>query len=281
MKIYKYILSIAILMIFSAVTGCTVNPVTGKEQLRLISSSQEIAIGKQAAPGFEKEFDGKVQNPQLQSYINEIGLKVSAHADRKMPYEFTMLNSDTPNAFALPGGKIYITAGLFKQMTSERQLAAVLSHETVHIAAMHNIDSLQRQMGTQILLDIAQKTILKDSRYADLSQKTLTIVSNMVNLRHSQEQEYEADKFGIKYMVKAGYNPLGMTELLQTLKNGDKSNPGRFTAMFRTHPLTTNRIEQARQTIQQRYSKYATDQPLPDNNRFLQMKKLLINTQGN
>ncbi|KPK79218.1 MAG: hypothetical protein AMJ81_13615 [Phycisphaerae bacterium SM23_33] len=103
---------------------------------RAISTEQEIALGREAAPEFEKEFEGKVPNETLQAYVREVGAKVAQASERKdVPHEYALLASDVPNAFALPGGKVYVTAGLMRRMTNERQLAAVLGHETGHCSA--------------------------------------------------------------------------------------------------------------------------------------------------
>jgi predicted Zn-dependent protease len=253
-------------------TGCVTNPATKEKQLILLSTEQEIALGKEAAPQFEKEFDGRVEDEQLQQYVRSVGAKVAAASDRPMPYEYTLLASKVPNAFALPGGKVYVTAGLMKIMENERELAAVLGHETGHVGALHNVKGLQRQMGAEILVEIAGYAMgTQGEKAAQVTQ----LVTNMVNLKYSRDDEYQADQLGIRYMSRAGYNPWGMVELLTALEGLDQSNPGLLTEMFQTHPLTPKRIEEARATVQREHPTAKREESDASAARFLQMKALL------
>jgi len=265
----------------SALAGCARNPVTGKRELVLISREQEIAMGQEAAPEFEKEFGGRVHNEQLQAYVNSVGRRLAEASDRPMPYQYTLLASDVPNAFALPGGKIFITAGLMRQMTNERQLAAVLGHETGHVAARHGVQQMQKQMGAQLLMEIAfraggEKT---GQTAADVTQ----IVSTMALLKYSRDDEYQADELGIAYCARAGYNPWGMVELLTLLDAMQEAEPGRFREMFQTHPLSSKRIERARLMLLQdpAYKDiYSPAAPDPNAGRFEQMRQALLKTLG-
>jgi beta-barrel assembly-enhancing protease len=253
-------------------TGCATNPATQKKELSLISRDQEIALGNQAAPDFEKQFGGKVPNEALQQYVRGVGAKVAAVSDRPMPYEYALLASDVPNAFALPGGKVYVTAGLMKMMTNERQLASVLGHETGHIAAKHSVAGIQRQMGAQVLVEIAGYAM--GSQGADAGQ-VAQLATNMVNLKYSRDDEYEADQLGIRYMSRAGYNPWGMVELLTALNGLDQSNPGWLAEMSQTHPLTPKRIQEAQATVQSEHATANRAEADANAARFLQMKALL------
>ena len=248
--------------------GCAVNPVTGKRELALISRDQEIALGRESGPKFETEFEGKVANPELQTYVAAVGSRVAAVSDRPMPYEFALLNSDIPNAFALPGGKVYITRGLFKIMTNERQLAAVLGHEVGHVSAKHISQMLNRQLGAAILIEVAGGGEATAGQVAQ-------VVANMVDLSFSRDQEYQADQLGIKYMAKAGYNPHGMVELLTHLQSLSQSEPGRLTEMFQTHPLTSKRIAEAAGIVKTGYPSADAAKGDPNAKRFLDMRTIL------
>ncbi|MDY7010960.1 MAG: M48 family metalloprotease [Planctomycetota bacterium] len=256
--------------------GCSTNPATGKKHFIFISQEQEIAIGAEAAPEFEKEFGGKVPNQELQAYVRMVGGKASAVSERKMPYEFTLVQSKVPNAFALPGGKIFITAGLMSKMTNERQLAAVLGHETGHVAAQHNVLGMQKQMGIAVLADIAGK--IAGEEKAESAQAAAKVVAGMASLKYSRDDEYEADELGIRYMTGAGYNPWGMVELLTVLQNLSESESGSLTEMFRTHPLTSKRIAEARDIIEDKHKGFSPSTADPNAARFLQMRSLLLNT---
>ncbi len=273
MKTLKCLAIIGLGTLLLASIGCSTNPVTGKDELILISPEQEIAMGVEAGPEFEKEFGGKVANQQVQQYVQKIGKTLAAASDREMPYEYTALNSDIPNAFALPGGKIYITSGLLKAMQNERELAGVLGHETAHVAAKHNVKNLQRQMTTSVLVNVAGSVIGGTAGQA--AEAGAKIASSMVNLSYSRGDEYEADLVGIRYMEKAGYNPYGMVEMLTTLMNLNEKQPGSFTEFFHTHPLTTKRIDEARQYVEDEYGKYSSKTPDPNQADFLEIRSML------
>ena len=242
-----FILSMTMMLgTLGLVQGCSKNPVTGENELILISEEQEIAMGLQAAPEFEKQFGGAIDDPLLQEYVKWVGGNVAAVCDRPLKYEFVAVNSDVPNAFALPGGQIFITAGLMRLMSNERQLAAVLGHEVGHVAAKHNVKGLQRQIGASILVEIAGAMGGEDG---GSSKQAAEVVAAMTVSRYSRDDEYQADGLGIKYMNKAGYNPYGMVELLAILKSLHETEPSRVEEMFQTHPLSSKRIAEAEQLI--------------------------------
>ena len=268
----------AALLLCTLAGGCSTNPVTGKRELILISQEQEISMGSEAAPEFEKEFGGRVPDGELQSYVARVGGRVAAVSERQMPYEFTLVASKVPNAFALPGGKIFITAGLMSRMTNERQLAAVLGHETGHVAALHNVKGMQRQMGASVLVEVAGR--IMSGGKGEAAEGVAKVVSNMVTMKYGRNDEYEADLLGIRYMARAGYNPWGMVELLTVLKNLSDSEPGSLTEMFQTHPLTSKRISQAEGTIRSNseYNRLPPTARDPNEEHFLHMRRLLTRT---
>ena len=277
-RLCRGLLTVGLLMgpVFGA--GCVTNPVTGRKELILISEQQELALGASAAPKFEKEFGGGVPNARLQAYVSEIGARVSRVSDRPMPYEFRLVASKIPNAFALPGGKIFLTAGLMSRMGNERQLAAVLGHETGHVAARHNVKGMQRQMGAAVLVEIAARAAGADK--GEAAKTAAEVVASVANLKYSRDDEYQADAIGITYMTRAGYNPWGMVELLTVLEKMSAAEPGLFGDMFQTHPLSRKRIDQARQSIESNdaYKTYSPTAPDPNTARFLRMRRLLVAT---
>jgi len=256
--------------------GCSDNPVTGRREFIAIPRSYEIAMGAQAAPQVATEFGGPVADPVLQSYVQKIGKKVASFSDRDMPYDFTLLNSEVPNAFALPGGNIFVTAGLMSRMTNERQLAAVLGHEIVHVAARHGVKGMQRQVGASVVIELAAAVAGEDKEAA--AKAAAQIAASMVTLKYGRGAEYESDKYGAKYMTKAGYNPWGMVELLTILLNLSEREPGSLQEMFQTHPLSSKRIaavkaDLASGAMYQGYSQTAAD---PNTPQFAQMHKRLM-----
>jgi predicted Zn-dependent protease len=251
----------------------------GCSQPMLLSRDDEITIGRDAAPEFEAEFGGKVNDPQLQAYIQSIGRRLEAVTDRAMPYRFAALNSETPNAFALPDGSLYVTVGLLRLMTNERQLAAVLGHEIGHVVHRDGAKALERAYGVQILAAVAGAAIGGDAGTA--AEMGTKIVGSLVNLNYSRKQEYAADQAGIVYLHRAGYNPYGMVELLNALmeSHGGEEGSG-LGEMFQTHPLTTKRIEEVRGIIEDEYPTASAIAPDPNAGTFLRMRARLAAPQS-
>ena len=274
MRIFRYWAVLAVMSVPALTGGCARNPVTGKLEFSAISVEQEVAMGDEAAPEFEKEFDGKVADETLQAYVRGVGARLAAVSDRKVvTYEYALLASDVPNAFALPGGKIYVTAGLMVRMKNERELAAVLGHETGHVAYKHNVKALEKQIGVILLAKLAGWAVGGEAGKA--AEAGAEIAGAMVTLRYSRKHELQADSVGIRYMTKAGYNPYGMVELLSTLKGLEEREPGAFETMFSTHPGTSERIELAREIIENEYPVHSPAVADPKAGQFVEMRELL------
>jgi predicted Zn-dependent protease len=259
--------------------GCAENPATGETMVKWMSVEQEVALGKEAAPEFEKEFGGPVENQTVQEYIDRVGGKLAAVAPRaEIPYEYTLLSSDTPNAFALPGGKIYVTAGLMQLMENERQLAAVLGHETAHVAAVHNVQQIQQQMGWQVLASLAQEAV--GGKAGAAAKIGAQITGTMVTLKYSRKHEHQADEYGIRYMAQAGYNPYGMVELLTKLNSLREQEPSKIGSLFQTHPYPEQRIEETRKLIAKEYPNADPSAPAPNAGTYQQMRQQMLQTLG-
>ncbi|MBS3820640.1 MAG: M48 family metalloprotease [Planctomycetes bacterium] len=262
------------MLLLSTLASSMLFSLTGCGSFSLISKEQEIAMGREAAPKFEEEFGGPVEDAALQNYVSQVGQQMAAVSTRQgIPYEFGLLNSDVPNAFALPGGKIYITAGLLRAMTNERQLAGVLGHEVGHVAEKHSVEQIEKQVGAAVLLEIAATVIGGDT--GEKAKAAGTIAANMAMLKYSREDEYEADKRGIDYTYRAGVNPYGVVELLEVLYKMNEQEPGSLGEMFQTHPLTSKRIEEAIAYIEEEYDSAKPDAPDPNAARFRNMQKRL------
>lgn len=273
MKLLQHRLLVGLLLAVVHAAGCMRNPVTGKTELSLIGTEREVAIGLQSAPQFEGEFGGKLANSQLQGYLQEVGARLAAVSDRQdVTYEYSLLSSEVPNGFALPGGKIYITAGLMSQMSNERQLAAVLAHETVHVAARDSVNGLQRELGKEILIEVASAAAGESGQTAHAVGQ---VVGSMVNMKYSRNRETRADEFGVRYMVKANYNPWGMVELLELLDSMSQSGSGGLGELFSSHPSTSRRVEDAKDVIRKEYKDFSRETPDPRAAQFMQMRRLL------
>jgi predicted Zn-dependent protease len=227
-------------------TGCAVNPITGKEELMLVSEQQDIEIGRNYAPEVEKQMGGRIENENLQNYINSVGQRtVQVSHRRNFEYHFVALNDKSVNALALPGGYVYITKGMLEKLTTEAQLAAILAHEVTHIVARDVSALMSREIGIDILL--AAATPEKTPRGVLLARD---LTRQILGLRFSRQDERDADLGGLSYMVRAGYNPYGMVETMQILQNMQKTRPIEF---FSTHPNPENRIEYLTEEVQAEY----------------------------
>jgi len=228
--------------------GCAVNPITGEEELMLVPESRDIEIGRKYAPEIEKQLGGRIDDPSLQNYIDRVGQKIARISHKPdWEYHFVALKDDSLNAFALPGGYIFITKGMLEKLTTEAQLAALLAHEIVHVTARHSSAAMSREMGISFLffgLSAAGAKIPQDAGRA------VGLTLQLIGLKYSREHEREADVAGLDYMVVAGYNPYGAVELMQMLQDQDKVRPAEFLS---SHPSPGNRIISLNARIQTRY----------------------------
>lgn len=214
--------------------GCATNPVTGENQLMFISQDQDIEIGKQYAPEVEKQLGDRIDDPTLQNYINSVGQKVAKKSHMpNLNFHFTAVNDDSVNAMALPGGYIFITKGMLEQLDTEAQLAAILAHEVTHVTARHSAQAMSRQIGMDILM-----TAVTTEETPQALVMVGQLAGQLTQLKYSREDEYEADSYGMDYMVKAGYEPDGMVETMQILEDMQKTRTIEFLS---THPVPENR----------------------------------------
>lgn len=232
---------------FVAVAACVTNPVTGERNLGLVSEAQEIQIGQQNYLATQQMQGGSYElDPELTRYVNSVGQKLAAVADRKLPYEFVVLNNSVPNAWALPGGKIAINRGLLVELENEAELAAVLGHEIVHAAARHTAQSMERGMLLQLGV-LAAGIAASDSEYANLAVGAGRIGAQIISSKYSREAELEADHYGMQYMAEAGYDPDAAVSLQETfVRLSEGRNPGWLAGLFASHPPSKERVERNR-----------------------------------
>ncbi len=232
--------------------ACAVNPVTGKNEITLVSESQEMAIGqKNYAPYRQAQGGDYVADPGLQRYVQSVGDRVAKVSDRKLAYEFSVINDSSPNAWALPGGKISINRGLLVELQNEAELAAVLAHEIVHAAARHSAQSMERGVFLQGAL-IAAGVALGDSSYRDVGMMGANVGAQLTNQKFGRDDESEADLYGMRYMVRAGYDPAAAVQLQETFvrlaQGGDR---GWIDGLFASHPPSRERVAANRALVAQ------------------------------
>lgn len=229
-------------------SGCSVNPVTGENQLSLIGESQELAMGaEQYVPTQQTQGGRFYVDPELTLYVSEVGQKMARVSDRPdLPYEFVVLNSSVPNAWALPGGKIAINRGLLTELDDEAQLASVLGHEIVHAAARHSVQRMQQ--GMLISAGVAGLGFaLSDNEWAGLIMGGAALGAQLALAQYSQGDELESDHYGILYMKEAGYDPQAAVELQELfLKLSEGRQSSFIDGLFATHPLSETRAGEPR-----------------------------------
>jgi len=220
------------------IAGCATNPVTHKREIMLFSDQDEIAMGKQGHDAVLVQF-GKYDDPSLQNYIEEVGQKIAQVSHREdLPHHYMVADSPVLNAFALPGGYIYINRGLLAYLNNEAQLASILGHEAGHVAARHGVKRYQKAIGAQLLL----VGVAVGTQSQGLALGT-NILLNTILQGYSRKDERQADELGSLYMYRAGYNPLEMPEFFAILEEMEKRSPNLIEQLFASHPPTPERVE--------------------------------------
>lgn len=238
-------------------TGCAVNPVTGKTELALfrVSPDQEIEIGRKTFPRAVQQMGGEYPDPTLAAYLAEVGGRLGRVSHRPdLSYRFTVVNDSSPNAFALPGGFIAVTRGLLVNLENEAQLAAVLGHEVGHVTARHAVQGMQRGTLLNLTLAVLSGTT-GETAYGALADQAGQLAASLVDRSYSREQERESDRLGIDYMVLAGYDPQGAVQVQEffyrQIEGG--ASPSWLAGLFRTHPFSRERLEANLDYIRRQY----------------------------
>lgn len=239
-----------LLVISLAVFGCATNPVTGESEFSIVSEQQELAIGaQQYSPARQSQGGDFTTDENLIRYVNEVGQRLAAVSDRSLPYEFTVLNNGVPNAWALPGGKIAVNRGLLIELNNEAELAAVLGHEIVHAAARHSAQSITRSTLMQGAL-IASAIASSDSEYSNLIVGGAQLSALLMTQSYGRDAEREADLYGIRYMLAAGYDPTAAVTLQQTfVRLSEGRNSSWMDGLFSSHPPSQERVANNRALV--------------------------------
>jgi predicted Zn-dependent protease len=240
--------------------GCSTNPVTGKSELVLMSEQEEVAAGKQFYPITTQLSEGETPQRDVQSLVSRVGRKMAESSERPgLPWEFNVVDSNEPNAYALPGGKLSITRGLISKMESEDQLASVLGHEIGHVTARHAVVSATRQQLLGAALGVGG-VVLQSRGTPGAGAIALAgqIGATLLVQKYSRDQERQADELGMKYMTAAGYNPRAFVETMQILQAAASQQPSKFESLFASHPVTSERIATAQNRLSSGYTEAQT-----------------------
>jgi predicted Zn-dependent protease len=252
---------IAIVMALISLVGyyssTTTNNVTGEKQhVSGITPEQEIALGLQAAPQMAQEYGGLSDNTKATAMVERVGAKLVAGSDAsKTPYKYDfhlLADEQTINAFALPGGQVFITMALMRRFKTEGQLAGVLGHEITHVVARHSAEQIAKQKLTQGLTGAAALAAYDPNNPASRnSAQIAALVGGLVNMKFGRNDELESDRYGVRFMAQAGYDPRSMLDVMKILaaSSGGKRQP----EFFSTHPNPENRLVKIQQAIKQEF----------------------------
>lgn len=238
--------------------GCTTNAATGRSQLVFMSREREIALGEESMSQLTAAYGGAYASGSAQSYLTEVGLKMAAltEADNPtLPWEFTLLDSDVVNAFALPGGKVFVSRELISRLDDEAELACVVGHEIGHVTAQHVDERISRQMivaGAAIAAGVAAQE--SDTEWVRRAAPAVVGAgAGGYMLKFGRDQELEADTLGMRYAARAGYDPGGLVGVLEVLKEESGGGGDALKELFSTHPDPDHRLAIARKRLAEKY----------------------------
>jgi predicted Zn-dependent protease len=231
---------VVLLLLLASAAGCATNPVSGKKELALISEAQEIQMGQEAAKQAAAQF-GLVEDPKLQAYVATLGKKLAAQSERpQLPWSFSVVDDPTPNAFALPGGPIFVTRGLLSLMNSEAELVSVLGHEIGHVTARHSVSQLSKAQLAQLGLGLGMILAPELQGLGDLAGQGL----GLLFLKYGRDDERQADELGFGYALGQQYDVREMADVFRALQRSSElqGGGGRLPTWMASHPSEPDRI---------------------------------------
>lgn len=241
-----------LLLAAAALSDCAQNPVSGQSDLVLVSETEEIAIGRREDPKVRKQY-GVYNNPALQQYVSGIGQRLAKASHRPgIKYHFLVMDSPEVNAFALPGGYIYVTRGLIAYLNSEAELAAVLGHELGHVTARHSVQQITAATAAGVGATVLQ-IFVPETRGA-AGSNAVNVLGSALLSGYGRDHELEADRLGAEYLARTGYDPQAMVRVVGVLKNqelldakiaeAEGREPRRYHGLFASHPDNDTRLQQ-------------------------------------
>ena len=239
-----------------------VDAVSKTKDLKSVDDKGEAEIGNGVAANLLGAVP-LVQDEKLQAYVTRLGLWIALQTERAdLPWRFGVLDSDGINAFAVPGGYVFITRGLLLKMRSEAELAGVLAHEIGHVLKRHHLQAIQKNAQTGIVTDL-MSIAADNSRQGELSQKAIGASTELYARGLDKDDEFEADRIGVVLAARAGYDPYGLPAVLQTLEamNAQDSN---LALMFKTHPAPAQRLQLLDGAMGGKLERYATQPQMTD-----------------
>ncbi|MBP9854193.1 MAG: M48 family metalloprotease [Candidatus Omnitrophica bacterium] len=239
-------LFIAFISIVSFLKSKEFNPITGEQQYISLSPQEEIVLGLQSAPEMVNQFDGLDPDVNAQELVDRVGKRIvqqSKANQTEWEFDFHLLaDEETINAFALPGGQIFITRALFNELKTEDLLAGVLAHEIVHVVARHSSQQIAKQ---ELAQGLSGAVVTASGDYD--TGRLANFVGQIINMKYGREDELQSDQLGVQFMSQAGYDPNAMINVMEVLAKA--SQGGEQPEFFSTHPNPSNRIERIKQAI--------------------------------
>ncbi|MCX5800641.1 MAG: M48 family metallopeptidase [Candidatus Eisenbacteria bacterium] len=235
---------LAVVAILASLTGCATTGVN-RGDFNLISSAEEVQMGDSLAVEVGIKYP-LLKNATVGAYINEVGQRVASICDRRdIPYYFSVIaDKEQVNAFALPGGHIYVYAGLLLEASNEAELAGVLAHEVGHVVARHAMEQLSKEYGYDFLV-----SLVLGSQPGWWAETAANLFGTAGLLKFSRDDEYEGDKFAVLYTNAAGYSPGAVADFLGKLESLEASEPGKLETLLMTHPPTSERMSRVRAQV--------------------------------
>lgn len=235
-------------------SACATNPVTGESDFVLMSEDREIELGREAHPDIVQRFGGAYEDAELQRYVERVGERLAAHSHRSdLVYRFTLLDSQEVNAFALPGGYIYITRGLLAYLDSEAEMAAVLGHEIGHVTARHSVQRISAARAAEFGYTLG--AIFVPELRSQTAQGLFNLLGTALISGYGREQELQADRLGAEYLDRSGYPADAMKEVIGVLKDQEEferqlaqeegREPHVYHGVFASHPSNDRRLQEA------------------------------------
>ncbi|OFW07304.1 MAG: hypothetical protein A3H96_17440 [Acidobacteria bacterium RIFCSPLOWO2_02_FULL_67_36] len=233
----------------TVVTSCATNPATGKKELSLMSEGQEIAVGQEMDAQVRREM-GVYNDPGLQRYVETVGMRLARASERpNLPWHFTVIDEPAVNAFALPGGYIYVTRGILPFLNDEAQLAGVLGHEIGHVSARHSAQQYTKATTAGVGLTLLGIFVPETRPLQEAAEQALGVLF----LKYGRDDELQADTLGVKYAARGGWDPHGVAGMLTTLERLDEASGSRrgVPNWLSTHPAPADRVQKVQAAIQE------------------------------
>ena len=237
------------LVVLAFLASCATNPVTGRREFTLMSEAQEIAVGRESDPQIKAEM-GVYNDPELQKYVSDLGLRLAKASERPdLPWQFTVVDQPAINAFAVPGGFIYLTRGILPFLADEAELVGVLGHEIGHVTARHSAQQYTRSLGGMIGLTALGIFVPAARPFGQLSETALGVLF----LKYGRDDELQSDRLGAMYAATTGWDPAGVPGMLSTLGRLDEAAGERkgVPNFLSTHPEPLLRVKEIQPEVQQ------------------------------